>query len=529
MMLAGGGMLAAGGLALDAVDQIGTENRERHATLDRLDLGIARVDTGDAGPEGQRAIRGAIGREASRSNLSGEDILGGINRAQERFSALDTAEHRATYLNTVLPELTRVAVGTNTQLADVVDTAGELQRQLNIAPTALPDTLAQMIVMGRQGSIGFTDMSRHLGELGGMTSRFMRNTGADSAHANALTGSLFQFAGRAGGSGDEAATRARGFLSNFTSARGQARLTGVLGQSALDAHGQLRAGAGQSQDDAFIRLLETVFARTGGNSGRFLTAVAGTDEQGRALGDQLFRDLAAHGGHLADFRALNSGAVGATAANTQGAMFDRVMGTPEAQRERAANERLFDANNNELGRAAEETRRLRERLERSGVGGQLANRMIDRVPLVGGVMDLVNVALHHDSRPAVLGTDATDPAARSTRLYEMWTQARVQASAEYRGSAENRGVLGMITRTFGDTDRLNSTVNARAAEIFNQRVEQDRNSGRDPTAAINLGPATMSAMTIAVRDGMVAAIQGAAGGVPGAGGAGVVASLGGGQ
>ncbi len=155
--------------------------------------------------------------------------------------------------------------------------------------------------------------------------------------------------------------------------------------------------------------------------------------------------------------------------------------------------------------------------------------MIDRVPLVGGVMDLVNVALHHDSRPAVLGTDATDPAARSTRLYEMWTQARVQASAEYRGSAENRGVLGMITRTFGDTDRLNSTVNARAAEIFNQRVEQDRNSGRDPTAAINLGPATMSAMTIAVRDGMVAAIQGAAGGVPGAGGAGVVASLGGGQ
>ena len=506
----GGALRGAGAGAtaiLTAVGSYGDDVRERNRANQQLDyraMQLAAGDIGDARAAGD--IRAAVARTATGTGLQAEDVLAGLAVAQNRFSALGDQASRTSYLTNVLPELARVALATSSPLEDVVATAGELQRQLGISNDALPNTLAQMVQMGRNGSVSFADMARHLGELGGMSARFLRTTGADAAHATALTGTLFQFAGRAGGSGDEAATRARGFLANFTSAQGQARLRGVLGTNVLDARGQLRTAAGQSQDDAFMRMVEQVYSRTRGNSGRFLTAIAGNDTESRALADQMFRDLAAHGGRLQDFRGLDTGARGATAANTQGASAAAILQSTAAQDAMRENRVRFQGT--DFATAAEATRQQLAGLHESS---PLVASVLDNV-LSRGAMDTANSQLARLGTVGGTGLPAGGfgwagaQRMRGTWMELAWNQSRQRASEEHDAG------FGGVVRNLGETRAgRDLAINARAAEILTERITGERAAGRDVTRPVTLDSAALSGMQTAVTNGVVAGVQQATG------------------
>jgi len=488
------GALGGGAAAiLTAVGSYGDDVRERNRANQQLDyrvMQLAAGDIGDARAAGD--IRTAVARTATGTGLQAEDVLAGLAVAQNRFSALGDQASRTSYLTNVLPELARVALATSSPLEDVVATAGELQRQLGISNTALPNTLAQMIQMGRNGSVSFADMARHLGELGGMSARFLRTTGADAAHATALTGTLFQFAGRAGGSGDEAATRARGFLANFTSAQGQARLRGVLGTNVLDARGQLRTAAGQSQDDAFMRMVEQVYGRTGGNSGRFLTAIAGNDTESRVLADQLFRDLAAHGGRLQDFRGLATGAAGATAANTQGAASAAILQSTAAQDAQRENRARFE--NTAFQSGAEMTR---QQLAAIREVNPLLATFLDN-GMTRGVMDLANRGF----AATQLGLPSGDAMMRARTPAELF---RMQAQGQAASDVQNH--LGW-TAMFASEAGIRERVNARAEELYRAHVaDYERTTGRRADQPLNLAPEALAGIERAVQTGVTNAVQ----------------------
>jgi len=463
-----GAVAAAGGALLTAVGAYGDDQRARNRANQQLDYQIAQLASGDIGdPRAAAEIRAAVDRTSMATGMDAGGVLQGLATAQGRFAALGNATDRADYLANVLPELARVSVATNSPLQDVVATAGELQRQLGITNHAMPDTLAQMIQMGRNGSITFADMAQNLGQLGGMTARFMRTTGADSAHATALTGSLYQFAGRAGLGGSEAATSTRSLLQNLTSSRGQRRLNAVLGTNAFDNRGQLRAAAGQGQDDAFIRMIETVYGRTGGNSARFTEALAGHNVEAGALTNQLFQDLVAHGGHLTDFRTMDQGAVGATAANTQDRAAEAILQTRAAQDAMREERIRVGSTTSDFGQAADATQRYISQLRETSPffaslidnglvrGGMDSFHMRERMgmptmPDAGDTSPEAQVRRNAllAARNQLAGGGTVDALARFTMFTPAQERAGIEAQARENESA---AILAAIERRFGGT------------------------------------------------------------------------------
>lgn len=291
-----------GGVALNALGQYGDNAREAASAYRGVELSSAQIAADAGAPQATSQILGAIQRTSTTTGLRPEDIAAALADAQTKFSALGSDSGRASYLSEggTLDQLARAAIASNTPLADMVATVGELKEQFGLLDDQIMPTVARMIQVGREGRIGFNDLAHSMGELGGM-SRRMLGGGGDSVNT---VNTLFQFAGRAGLQGGEAATSTEAFFANMTSARGHERLQEVLGHGAFTSTGQLATRRGENQSDAFARMIEQVYARTHGNSTRFLEATAGHRQEAMALSDQLFKDLRENGGHLTRFRGM---------------------------------------------------------------------------------------------------------------------------------------------------------------------------------------------------------------------------------
>lgn len=335
--LAGSGSAVANAAVrgIEAFASFNDDVRERRKERSAIDLQAMQVAAGDIGdPRAAAEISTATQHVAELTGIQPEKVVEAIGQAQANFSNLADAASRGSYLRNVLPMLGQAAVATNTSLTDMVQAAGEFQRQIGVTNEQLPAAIAQAIQGGRLGSISFKDQARHMGAIGGAAVRFLSNRPEDAMQSLATTNALFQFAGRAGGGGDVSATRAQAFLSNFTSARGQRALHDTLGHDVFDSSGQIQTREGESQSAAFRRVIEEAYSRTGGNATRFLDTVAGSNVRGRALGDQLFRDLRAHGGRLEEFGSLVSQQQQATTQSTISAPFQAVAGTEANARAR---------------------------------------------------------------------------------------------------------------------------------------------------------------------------------------------------
>jgi len=484
-------LMGLGGLAgagLTALGGYGDTLRERRQTLNTLDYQIQQLASGDVGDAGSsRAIRESVRRTSLDTGLNATDVLAGVSEAQGSFSMLGTAQSRAEFLTTTLPALSRAAVGTGTPLVNMVGTVGELQRQLGVRNAQLPDTVARLIELGRRGSVTFQSMSSHLGELGGMTARFVRTgTEAESQSAVGLTGGLFQLAGQAGGGGDRAATRLRGFLNNLTSRRGQQRLNSALGANAFDRTGQLRTADGMSQTESFASMVEAIYRRTGGNSERFLTALAGTDSEGRVLGDQIFQGLRSNQGRATKLRSMTTLSTSATAANTTDRAFQDVVSTQAGQDARRENRQLFESQTSQMGVAAEQTRQQLDQLrDSSGFLASVLDNQLSR-----GVMDFVNAQF---GGPTVGGTARQGPA--RTRMDLLRDQARAIASQEYDG-----GVTGFFRNLSTPTAVRNRIIDGQTEEVLARLVAQQRAAGRDPNAPLRIAPESTAAIGNAVAE-----------------------------
>jgi hypothetical protein len=342
-LAAAGSVLASVGAAgLATLAAFGDDARAQAQVRRDLDLRAAQIAAGDIGnPAAARELVAATERTATSTGLDPLAIMTALGEAQSSFSQLASAGDRAAYLNDVLPMLARAALATGSSLQDIVQAAGEYQRQLGVSTRDLPRALAQSIAAGRLGSISFGDAARHMGAIGGSASRFLSNRPEDALQSLATTNALFQFGGRGGGGGDVSATRTRAFLSNLTSARGQERLRELVGHEVFDRTGQIVTRPGESQQDAFLRTIEEAYARSGGNANRFLTGVAGINARSRELGTQLFNDLRAHGGRLVDFRAIASGVGAATDANTILPAFQAIAQSDAIKRSIQDNQRFF--------------------------------------------------------------------------------------------------------------------------------------------------------------------------------------------
>jgi hypothetical protein len=357
------------------------------------------------------------------TGLDPRGIMDAIGNAQANFSALANATDRATYLNRVLPMLAQAAVASNSSLEDMVNAAGEYTRQLNISGQDMPRAIAQAIAEGRLGSIGFKDVAGHMGVVAGAASRTISSTPEDSLRSRALVGTLFQFAGRAGGSGDEAATRARAFFDNLSSGRGQKALREGLGYNAFDATGQIARRQGETQVDAFQRVVQDAYRRSGGNSTRFLDTIAGANTRSRTLGDQLFRDLRAHGGRLTDFRGIIDQSMNATEGDAVGQPFRAITGT-EANARARREVREFYGLTGDSTRFAQDTERAQNEMREAHpfLGRALGDNAVFR-----GVLDATNLAGQQNlaevsggsnrpqDREALLRTLAHDRAVRIAR------------------------------------------------------------------------------------------------------------------
>jgi hypothetical protein len=131
---------------------------------------------------------GATRRESERTGLDPTELLEGLGRAQSAFSQLATTADRAAYLNQVLPLLANVAATTGARFQDVVDEAGEFQRQLGITAAELPAALAGNVAQGRLGSISARDQARHMGAIGGLAGRFLSSAPGTGMQSLATTG-----------------------------------------------------------------------------------------------------------------------------------------------------------------------------------------------------------------------------------------------------------------------------------------------------------------------------------------------------
>ncbi len=328
---AAGAPLLVGAQFADYGDDLRGRRRARENVTTRAQQ-IASGDIGDvrAAPEILRATENV----SRLTGLDPQGVVEAIGDAQANFSNLADAASRGSYLGTVLPMLGRAAVATNSSLEDMVSAAGEFQRQLHISNADLPAAISRAIAEGRLGSIGFRDYAAHAGTLAGAASRSFSPAEADAPRTQALVGGLFQFAGRAGGGGGEAATRAQAFFNNLSSDRGQRALREGLGYNPFDAMGQIATRQGETQVDAFQRIVQDAYRRSGGNAGRFLDTVAGRRDESRSLGDQLFRDLSEHGGRLAGFRSNIDQALGATTESAVDAPFNAISRSPAIDRAR---------------------------------------------------------------------------------------------------------------------------------------------------------------------------------------------------
>jgi hypothetical protein len=415
--IVGGAAMMAGGVAMAAFSGRMDQVREANQTRDRVELGSAQVASAIGDPRAARQIFTAVSQTARETGLDSGDIVAGLEQAQNQFSALGNAESRASYLATVLPQLAQVAVATNTPLADVVSTAGELQRQLGIGNSELPDTLARVIVAGREGSVSFTDMARSMGVLGGSIRGIM---GGGQQTLDTLN-TLFQFGGRAGGTGGEAATRTEAFIGNLNSERGQEALRGLVGHDILDQRGQLITRDGEGQRDAFVRLMEEAYARARGNATTFSVGVAGGRKESQALARQLFMDMSAHGGRLQDFRGMIERSQGHTADAVQGAGFRDISQTTAMRHARDTNATIFaNAEADGTGAARRTDEALREMQRAGGVQAAIAG--------MGVTKSALDVA--HALAPQASVEAQGDPAEARTQRELLMTRFRRLAAAD---------------------------------------------------------------------------------------------------
>lgn len=384
---------AAAGQALTqaaaAFADYGDDLRTRRRAREQVDFRAAQIASGDIGdahaaPELAEATR----RVALLSGLDPQGVIDAIGEAQANFSNLADATKRTRYLNNVLPQLAQAAVASNTSLTDMVNAAGEFQRQLGITNDQLPAAIAAAIQGGRLGSISFKDQAHHMGAIGGAAARFLSSREGDAMQSLATTNALFQFAGRAGGGGDMSATRAQAFLTNFTSGRGQNALRHTLGYNVMGADGQIVTRQGESQSAAFQRVIEEVYRRTGGNSTRFLDAMAGNNVRSRVLGDQLFRDLRTHGGRLTDFRDLVSQQQQGTVEGTITRPFESIARTGANARARRE-VREFYGLTGDSTRFAQDTERVQNDLREAH---PFLGRALGDNPVFRGVLDATNLA-----------------------------------------------------------------------------------------------------------------------------------------
>jgi hypothetical protein len=402
-----------------------------------------------------------------------EDVLEGISKAQDAFSALGTLADRTEYLNNTLPMLAQSAVASNSSLEEMIGAAGEFSRQFGVTGRQASTAIAQQIAQGRFGSIGFKDEARYMGALGGLAGRFLA-TGPDAGLRSLnLTGALFQTAGQAGGTAGEAATRTRSFLMNMTSVQGQHRLTALLGHSAFDRSGQIITRQGESQQDAFARVMEEAYSRSRGSASAFTTALAGRRGEAQAIADQLRRDMSAHGGHAETFRNLLNAGAAATPENTQNAAFQALTTTDAVRRAQDENRQLFNLTGTNT-RFASDTESQMRAFEMAHPTLGFVNNTVTR-----GMADIMNARMNSAAGPiAAVGTSELTRAAQS------------QATNEFERDNQS------LSRMFG----LGPSAEERSMQI-QQRTEQiqsglTRTANKVTNAAKDNGPMELSARTI---------------------------------
>jgi hypothetical protein len=450
--LAGAGDAAVGAArgAAAAFADYGDDVRAKRQAREAVELGAVRIassDIGDASAAGQ--LSEATQRVSMLTGLDPQGVIDAIGAAQANFSALANATERGTYLNDVLPMLAQAAAASGTSLTDMVNSAGEFQRQLGVSTAQLPQALAQAIQAGRLGSISFGDQARHMGVIGGGAARFLSSRPEDSLQSLATTNALFQFAGRAGGGGDISATRARAFLDNFTSARGQQALRETLGRDVMGANGQIITQQGESQSQAFQRVIQEVYRRTGGNSTRFLDAMVGSNTRGRALGDQLFRDMRTHGGRLTEFGDLVNQQMQGTVASTITRPFEAVAATDANQRSRREVRELYGLTGNSTRWASDSERQLAALRE----ANPALMGVVDRLPGAEGArtaLDLVNMGLQAGSE-GVQTNGPRRPAGRAAlqrAIAEEAAAARITSTFGERGAALDTTTRDTLMRRY---------------------------------------------------------------------------------
>ena len=345
--------------------------------------------------------------------------------------------------------LAQAAAASGTSLTDMVNSAGEFQRQLGVSTAQLPQALAQAIRAGQLGSISFGDQARHMGVIGGGAARFLSSRPEDSLQSLATTNALFQFAGRAGGGGDISATRARAFLDNFTSAKGQRALSETLGYDVMGGDGQIITRQGETQSAAFQRVIQDVYRRTGGNSTRFLDAMVGSNTRGRALGDQLFRDLRTHGGRLTEFGDLVSQQMSGTVESTIARPFAAVAATDANQRSRREVRELYGLTGDSTRWASESERQLAALRESNPA---LAG-IVERLPgaeAARTALDLTNLGLQA-STAAPATAAPRRPASRADlqrAIAEEAAAARLSGTFGSQGLALDEGTRAQLMRRY---------------------------------------------------------------------------------
>lgn len=470
---------------------------ERRQARQQVDLRATQIAAGDIGDVSAASqLTAATRRISEQTGLDPQGVIEAMGEAQASFSALADATSRGAYLDQVLPQLARAAVATGSTLTEMVQSAGEFQRQLGITNEQLPTAISQAIQAGRLGSISFKDQARHMGVIGGAAARFLSSRPEHSTQSLATTNTLFQFAGRAGGGGDMAATRANAFLTNFTSTRGQRALQETLRYRVMGDDGQIVTRRGESQSQAFVRVMEDVYRRTGGNSTRFLNAAAGMNVRGRALGDQLFRDMRSHGGRLTDFNEILNRQSSGTVQNTITAPFEAIAGTEANQRARRSVRDFYGATGTTT-RWADNAERQRAELRSQGfVGSVLAD---DR--LFQGVLGATNMVMQRgeiDGRaaPAVPGDTAR--------------QTQLRAVAHQQAVTSVMGETGPMSRALMPEATLNTLIDARTTENLARLTARDQAISRGQSP-VTIDEASIRALSQSMRE----AVQGLQVGVSG--------------
>ena len=476
--LAGTGAAASNAAsgAVAAFADYGDDVRAKRQSREAVELGAVRIAGSDIGDASVAPQLSAAAQSISlATGLDPQGVIDAIGAAQANFSALADSAGRGTYLNTVLPQLAQAAASSGTSLTDMVNAAGEFQRQLGVTNEQLPQALAQAIQAGRLGSISFGDQARHMGVIGGGAARFLSSRPGDSLQSLATTNALFQFAGRAGGGGDISATRARAFLDNFTSAKGQQKLRETLGRDVMGADGQIITQRGETQAQAFQRTIQEVYRRTGGNSTRFLDAMVGSNTRGRALGDQLFRDMRTHGGRLSEFGDLVSQQMQGTVASTITRPFEAVAATDANQRSRREVRELYGLTGDSTRWASESERQLAAAREAHPELANIATRL-PGAEAARVALDLTNYGMQAASTaaPTTLGG------------------GRARTRAELQRAIAEEQASASLTRDFGQQGRpLDETT--RAALMQRRTAEgMARLQLRDQAVARGQSPATIS-------------------------------------